>query len=416
MNEVRQKAGSVLVVDDSITYRERLREVLEAAGYEVRTAASGEEAMARLGERVADCVLIDMVMPGMDGFEACRRIRAAPDLRATSILMLTSREGKQPMVEALSAGADDFVTKADDLEVLEARIRAHVRRLRIEEENRRMRELLAEARLSAEKAKAERELSETRARLLCDLEAKNAELGRAKDRAELGVIARDEFLCIASHELRTPLTSLKLHLQSIRRSLASSGAAALAARHGESIDVAIRQTDRLGRLVDGLLDASRISAGHLELRAERFDLAVLVREVAERLGPSARKAGSALAVRTEPLTGSWDRLRCEQVAENLLSNAIKYGDGAPIEVELARDQGRARLVVRDHGVGIAAEQRQRIFGIFERASSSRNYGGLGLGLYITRQIVEAHGGAIELESAVGVGSTFTAWLPLDSPA
>lgn len=412
MSDTAPAIGSVLVVDDSITYRERLREVLDGLGYEVRTAASGEEAVACLGERRADCVLIDMVMPGMDGFEACRRIRATPALRATSILMLTSREGKRPMVEALGAGADDFVTKSDDLEVLEARIRAHIRRLRMEDENRRMRELLSEARLAEERAKAERELSETRARLLRDLEAKNAELERAKDRAELAVIARDEFLCIASHELRTPLTSLKLHLQSIRRSLAGAGAAPLAARIGESIEVAHRQTDRLGRLVDALLDASRISAGHLELRAERFDLAALVREVAERLQASAQKSGSTIALSAEPLLGSWDRLRCEQVAENLLSNAIKYGDGGPIEVELAREDGRARMAVRDHGVGIAADQRARIFGIFERAASSRHYGGLGLGLYITRQIVEAHGGTVDVESAPGAGSTFTVRLPI----
>ncbi|MFT3767673.1 MAG: hybrid sensor histidine kinase/response regulator [Minicystis sp.] len=408
---------TVLAVDDSATYRNRLADILEEQGYDVVTATSGEEALAVLGARPIDCVLLDMVMPGMSGEETCRRIKASVDLQSIPVLMLTAREGQDPTLMALRAGADDFVTKSDDFQILEARLRAHIRRRRFEDEIRRIREELLNAQHAASQAQAERELAETRARLLDDLEAKNVELQRAKDYAEAAVHARDEFLVIASHELRTPLTSLQLHLQSIQRALDATGASCPTGRIITGIDVATRQTERLATLVDSLLDASRISAGRLELHPERLDLAAVVRDAAERLGEIARRAGSTVVVVAgHPVIGTWDRVRCEQVTTNLLSNAIRYGRGKPIEVEVTQEGQRARLVVRDAGIGIDEEQRTRIFGIFERGVSSRNYGGLGLGLYITRQIVEAHGGTIHVTSRLGQGLTFVVELPVEAGA
>jgi signal transduction histidine kinase len=408
-----QPRPSVLAVDDSATVRDELSEQLSTQGYEVLTAASGEEAILLLGERHVDCIVLDMVMPGISGEEACRRIKASPTLRTIPIVMLTSRDGKRPIVDALRAGADDFVTKSEDLDVLEARLRAQLRMRRFEEEHRRMREELLEARMAATRTQAERELSATRARLLCDLEAKNEELARARDRAELGVRARDEFLSIASHELRTPLTPLKLHLQNMRAALAARGDVDGSRRMLAAIEVAARQTERLALLVDALLDASRISAGSLDLRLERLDLLALVREVVERVAGGSAAPSPRVTVRGEGVVGSWDRLRCEQVATNLVTNALRYGRGEPVEIDVRRDGAVARVTVRDRGIGIDAEQRARIFGIFERAASSRHYGGLGLGLYITRRIVEAHGGTIDVESAPGVGSTFTVELPVE---
>jgi signal transduction histidine kinase len=226
-------------------------------------------------------------------------------------------------------------------------------------------------------------------------------------RATEAISVRDEFLSIASHELNTPLTPLKMQLDTLRRGSFSSE------RIVEKIDSASRQVTRLAKLVNELLDVSRISGGRLRIETERFDLALLVDEIVARVSEEAERAGSHLSVQAEkPVIGSWDRMRIDQVLTNLLTNAIKYGSGKPIEVELSGSASDVRLVVRDHGIGIAPEHQRRIFERFERAASIRHYGGFGLGLWIARQIVEASGGSISVESAPGQGSTFAVQLPI----
>jgi len=164
--------------------------------------------------------------------------------------------------------------------------------------------------------------------------------------------------------------------------------------------------------VDALLDVSRLTQGRLALTWEELDLTEVVREVAERFAQQAAKAGCELkVVAEERVVGRWDRLRLEQVVTNLLSNALKYGAGRPVHVEVEGESERAVLAVRDEGIGIEPEHLERIFGKFERAVSGRHYGGLGLGLYITRQIVQALEGTIEVESEPGHGATFRVVLP-----
>jgi len=239
------------------------------------------------------------------------------------------------------------------------------------------------------------------------------ENARLYHEAQEAIRVRDEFLSIASHELNTPLTPLQLHLQRLQRTV--SGGALVEAQSNEqvlrSVEQAQRQTRRLARLVRELLDISRIRLGRLELHPEPMDLGEVVRDVVERFAdeqalphamPSLRVEGSA--------QGLWDRIRLEQVVANLLANALRYGQGKPVDLTVRAHDGEAFLQVKDRGVGIAPEARKRIFERFERASS-RNFGGLGLGLYIVRQIVEAHGGIITVESELGVGSTFTVKLP-----
>jgi signal transduction histidine kinase len=183
-------------------------------------------------------------------------------------------------------------------------------------------------------------------------------------------------------------------------------------RTNEKLDIAVRQTHRLEKLIENLLDVSRIATGQLKLELEEFDVCDAVRDVVRRLGEDAERAGCKLELHADkPAFGKWDRLRVEQVATNLFSNAIKYAAGKPIEISLESDANIARLRVHDHGIGIGPESISRIFDRFERAVSARHFGGLGMGLYITRQIVEAHGGAIFVTSELGVGSTFTVELP-----
>jgi PAS domain S-box-containing protein len=225
------------------------------------------------------------------------------------------------------------------------------------------------------------------------------------------VRARDEFLSVAAHELRTPLTSLRLHLQLLLRQVGGVQPS-LAKELEPRTQVLERQLSRLGSLVNTLLDVSRLAAGKLTLEPRELDLTQVVRQMADAFAEEFSRAGSELKVHADgPLPGSWDPLRVEQVLVNLLSNAVKYGAGRPVEVSLVGEGANVVLAVKDHGIGISEDGMARLFGKFERAVSERHYGGLGLGLYITRQIVEAMGGSITVRSAQGQGSTFILRLP-----
>ena len=229
------------------------------------------------------------------------------------------------------------------------------------------------------------------------------------------VRARDEFLSVAAHELRTPLTSMRLHLQLLQRQVGTAQPA-LSAQLAPRTQVLERQLSRLGSLVNTLLDVSRAAAGKLSLEPRELDLAQLVRQMADAFAEEFNRAGSTLTLHVGgPLLGSWDPLRVEQVLVNLLSNAAKYGAGRPVEVSLVSEGPTAVLAVKDQGIGISEDGMARLFGKFERAVSERHYGGLGLGLYITRQIVEAMGGSITVRSAQGQGSIFLLRLPTQPP-
>lgn len=220
--------------------------------------------------------------------------------------------------------------------------------------------------------------------------------------------ARDDFMLVAGHELRTPIAALSLHLEALMQTKDGTPIAKVRER-GEKLK---SQTTRLARLVEELLDVSRLSAGRLSLELDDLDLAQVVHDVADRMRDELERAKTPLSLTLAPVVGRWDRSRLDQVATNLLSNALKYGKGAPIDVVVAREEGRAVLRVTDHGIGIAPEDQPRIFQRFERAVSSRHFSGLGLGLWITQQLVEAHRGSIHVDSRLGAGSTFTVTLPL----
>ncbi|ADO74802.1 GAF domain-containing sensor histidine kinase [Stigmatella aurantiaca] len=225
-----------------------------------------------------------------------------------------------------------------------------------------------------------------------------------------GVKSRDEFLSIAAHELRTPLTPLKLQLETLRRSVVAAGIDdPWVMRHLERSSV---QVQRLLQLVDRLLDVSRIATGRLGLLLEDMDLSALTIEVTDRFQEEAEGAGCPLEVHTPGrVRGVWDQLRLEQVLSSLISNAIKYGAGHPIDVSVEGKEEVVRLCVQDQGIGLAPEDASRIFERFERAVSPKHYGGMGLGLYVARQIIEAHGGTIAVRSQPGRGATFIVVLP-----
>ncbi|WNG61503.1 histidine kinase [Archangium gephyra] len=240
----------------------------------------------------------------------------------------------------------------------------------------------------------------------------------AERKLERAVQSRDEFLSVASHELNTPLTSLKLQVQSLTRTLARGDGASLSREKVTSIiDRTDRQLRRLSRLVSDLLDVSRIHAHKLTLEREHMDLRELVHDVVDRISGEFTNMGVRLDIAPGPqVVGYWDRSRLEQVLINLLTNALKYGAGKPVRVEVAADGARVSLSVKDQGVGLREQDRARIFERFERAISASEASGLGLGLYIAREIVQAHGGDISVESRLGEGSTFTVSLPMGARA
>ncbi|AKQ70045.1 Sensory box histidine kinase [Myxococcus hansupus] len=233
----------------------------------------------------------------------------------------------------------------------------------------------------------------------------------ALDNARLWSEAQEavELIGVAAHDLGNPLNTLQLLLHRLQGLELAGGQKA---RNG--LAAALRQTQRLGQLLHNLLDLSRLSSGKLTLDVAPVDLSELVNEVAERFSEQAADAGCTLELGTEPgLVGRWDRLRLDRVVTNLLSNALKFGKGHPVEIRVEHaGMARARLVVKDHGEGIAPEAQRRIFERFERELSGGKHSGFGLGLYIVRQLVEAHGGTIRVESVPGRGATFTMELPL----
>ncbi len=230
---------------------------------------------------------------------------------------------------------------------------------------------------------------------------------------KMAVRVRDQFLSIASHELKTPLTSLKLQTQMRRKLLNRYGLVPfteekLAGMFGDDE----KQINRLARLVDDMLDISRLNAGKFSINYERVELTVLVKEIVDRMAAQFQGSGVTISLQAEgEVVGSWDRYRLEQVVINLLTNAIKYGAGKPVQINVSATAVSARIVIEDSGIGIAKQDCDRIFGQFERAISANEVSGLGLGLYIAKQIVDAHAGSIQVESEPGVGSRFTIELP-----
>jgi signal transduction histidine kinase len=232
---------------------------------------------------------------------------------------------------------------------------------------------------------------------------------RLYQQAQQAVRLRDEFLSVASHQLNTPIAALQLLVDGL-----NEGPIQQQAEHLErTVGILTRQTRRLGRLISQLLDVVQVQAGLFTLRREPVDLAAVVHEVAQRFGEELARARCALTVHAPgPVPGQWDRARLAQVVGHLLSNAVTFGAGKPIEVvveELPGDQ--VRLVVEDHGIGIPPERLSHVFGRFERAAPVSHYGGLGLGLFLVKEIVEALQGSVSVESALGAGARFTVQLP-----
>jgi two-component system, NtrC family, sensor kinase len=509
----------LLAVDDSVTYLQELGSQLRLEGYDVVLAQSGEEALELLAAQPVDCVLLDLIMPGLSGQDTCRRIKQSAQWRDIPLVMLTAHDGREAMIDGINAGADDYIAKSADFDVLKARLRAQLRRKHFEDENRRIRETLVrqetdarfqrlihsniigvilgefggcltdandafltmlgysraeletgklrwdeltppewrdrsemaaqQVRSSGSAAPYETEFfrkdgsrqpveiglvlfegTDTVVGFVLDrteqkaaeeklrnysaaVEGANRELELAKKRAEQESQFKSRFLAGMSHELRTPLNAIIGFSELLEQELFGP----LTERQQRYVQNVLVSGRHLLSLINDVLDLSKVEAGRMELSPEWTSLAIIVEGVHGVTRPLADKQGVGVSVSMPPDLPELyvDAVRIKQVLYNLLSNAVKFTPrGGSVELSARVEDQALSVSCKDTGIGIRADDMPRLFREFEQLEpvAGDRPVGTGLGLALTKRLVELHGGAITVDSEIGKGSTFTFTLPL----
>ena len=377
----------ILAVDDSETYLQELADALRADGYELVLARSGEEALQLLAVQPVDCVLLDLMMPGIGGREACRRIKGAPGIREIPVVMLTAVEDREAMIQGLSAGADDYIAKSSDFDLVRARVLAQIRRKQFEDETRRIREQLLRAELEAVEARAAREMAEERAKLVAELEAKNEEL--------------ESFSYSVAHDLRAPLRSI----DGFGLALLEDYADKLDDDGKQYLTYVRESAQQMSQLIDDMLGLAQVTRSEFE-RAP-VDLSRIARSVGAELMRAAPDRQVDFVV-ADGLTGEGDARLMTIAFENLLGNAWKYsGQRERARVEVGAVEGDPRMFfVRDNGAGFDMAYADKLFGMFQRLHAKDEFEGTGIGLATVQRVIRRHGGRIWADAAVGRGATF----------
>lgn len=360
--------ANVLVVDDTVENLRLIASMLGQQGYEVRPVTNGRQALLAVERDPPDLILLDINMPDMNGYEVCARLKQQEALRDVPVIFLTALSDVADKIRAFEVGGVDYITKPFRMEEVHARVRTH----------------LALQRTSRE------------------LEQRNARLRELEQ-------LRDDLVHMIVHDMRSPLMVLRGHLELLRQ----GGVGKLSADAEQDLRCALEATDHLKSMANELLDVSRLEEGKLPLSLEPHDLVALVGEVAEGI----RVLDRERVIQVEgpkALLVTCDGRLLRRVVENLLSNAVKHTPaGGAIEVVITSPGERARVVVADHGPGIPAEERRRIFDKFTGATALREgtYHSAGLGLAFCKLAVEAHGGRIGVEPRKPRGSSF--WFELE---
>jgi two-component system sensor histidine kinase/response regulator len=368
----------ILIVDDTPENLISLKKVLEKNNFEVDTASSGEEALKKVLRNSYVLIILDVQMPGMDGFEVAEAISGYSKAKETAIIFLSAANTEFKFIaKGYSSGGLDYITKPVDMNILLLKVKTFYR---IYEQN--------------------RKLNEMQKTLLEEIEfRKEAEH------------KKDEFISIASHELKTPLTSVKGYVQLLERSV-SKGDTETVKKHLAKAQV---QLEKLNSLIADLLDISKIESGKLKFNKQNFSIDHLLDNVIEVMHQSnpeftIHKKGVANC----EIFG--DEMRVEQVIVNFLTNAIKYSPGtSEIELTVNVKDEQLYVAVKDQGIGMLPEQLNHVFDKFYRVEeTSQRFQGLGIGLYISSEIVKRHGGQIGVNSTYGKGSEFYFSMPTNS--
>ncbi|MDB6445596.1 hybrid sensor histidine kinase/response regulator [Pseudomonas sp. 21TX0197] len=391
----REIQAKLLIVDDLPENLLALEALIKGDNREVFKALSADQALSLLLQHDFALAIIDVQMPEMNGFELAELMRGTEKTRSIPIIFVSAagRERNYAFT-GYENGAVDFLHKPLDTHAVRSKVNVFV-------ELYRQKKAVKEQVVALQESRREQEV------LLQQLQATRGELEQA-------VRMRDDFMSIVAHEVRTPLNGLILETQLRKMHLARDNAAAFSLDKVRAmVERDERQIKSLIRLIEDMLDVSRIRTGKLSIRPTRFNLGTLVENLLRNFQPQLMAAECSLTYTAEPLVeGHWDEFRIEQVVSNLLTNALRYGGKGPIDVRVYKTPEHACVEVQDRGIGISEENQKRIFQQFERVTSKAVSAGLGLGLFISEQIVTAHGGTITVDSRLNEGALFRVCLPL----
>ncbi|WP_460164654.1 hybrid sensor histidine kinase/response regulator [Pseudomonas sp. S2_F03] len=387
--------AKLLIVDDLPENLLALEALIKREDRVVYKALSADEALSLLLQHEFAVAILDVQMPGMNGFELAELMRGTEKTKNIPIVFV-SAAGRELnyAFKGYESGAVDFLHKPLDIHAVKSKVNVFVDLYRQSKAMKQQVEALEQSRREQEELL--KQLQHTQLRL------------------EQAVRMRDDFMSIVAHEVRTPLNGLILETQLRKMHLARDNASAFTLdKMHAMVDRDERQIKSLIRLIEDMLDVSRIRTGKLSIRPTKFDLVQLVGNVLKNFAPQVDSAEcSTHFTAGQPVVGNWDEFRIEQVISNLLTNALRYGGKSQIDVRVYAQDGQARVEVQDRGIGISEENQKRIFQQFERVSAKTVVAGLGLGLFISEQIVAAHGGSIAVESKINEGALFRVCLPL----